>query len=112
MEHRGQDYAQRPRHRRVWWGSFDRGARGRNSSLPLEGTRVVDFSRVLAGPHCATTLLDLGAHVVKSADPADQNPISDSAPDPGPAPQANAETSAPAALRPEPEPVLAPTSEV
>ena len=33
--------------------------------LPLDGIRVVDFSRVLAGPHCAKTLLDLGAEVVK-----------------------------------------------
>ena len=38
-------------------------------SLPLEGIRVVDFSRVLAGPHCAKTLLDLGAEVVKLEPP-------------------------------------------
>jgi crotonobetainyl-CoA:carnitine CoA-transferase CaiB-like acyl-CoA transferase len=37
--------------------------------LPLEGIRVVDFSRVLAGPHCAKTLLDLGAEVVKLEPP-------------------------------------------
>jgi crotonobetainyl-CoA:carnitine CoA-transferase CaiB-like acyl-CoA transferase len=36
---------------------------------PLTGYRVVDFSRVLAGPHCAKTLLDLGAEVVKVEPP-------------------------------------------
>lgn len=39
-------------------------------SLPLAGIKVVDFSRVLAGPHCAKTLLDLGAEVVKIEPPA------------------------------------------
>lgn len=32
---------------------------------PLDGILVADFSRVLAGPLCATTLADLGATVVK-----------------------------------------------
>src|SRR4029453_11289917 len=38
--------------------------------LPLEGIRVVDFSRVLAGPHCAKTLLDLGAEGIKLEPPS------------------------------------------
>ncbi|MDM0037396.1 CaiB/BaiF CoA-transferase family protein [Variovorax sp. J22G21] len=40
------------------------------SAAPLEGLRVVDFTRVLSGPSCTKTLRDLGAEVTKIEPPA------------------------------------------
>jgi crotonobetainyl-CoA:carnitine CoA-transferase CaiB-like acyl-CoA transferase len=36
-----------------------------DSSPPLKGVKILDMSRVLAGPYCSMTLSDLGAEVIK-----------------------------------------------
>jgi crotonobetainyl-CoA:carnitine CoA-transferase CaiB-like acyl-CoA transferase len=49
------------------------------TGLPLEGVRILDFSRVLAGPLCAMVAGDLGADVVKVESP-DGDPVRGMAP--------------------------------
>ena len=49
-------------------------------SAPLDGIRVVDLTRVLAGPFGSTILGDLGAEIIKIESPGRGDPVRDIAP--------------------------------
>ena len=43
--------------------------------MPLSGLRVVDLTRILAGPFCSMLLANMGVHVIKIETPGEGDPV-------------------------------------